>query len=438
MTNESPANQSPETIQKENHQYIKEMEQELKEAFKADKLEKAMTLIKDILKIDPKNRGVKKMEDKVKQRKIHHLASEIKDLMAQKHEILTQEKANEVLKIDPHHAFAIKILKKIAASQKTDWQNLVTVPNVSEKGLFSWLFGKKKRGQTADQQQTAIPSIDLPAPEMPSVAAPAVSPTAETTQTGNTFTRLFGSNDPKPKTASIIDHIMTRAPEKKKEVQEKKTVDKGERFLKYSVAFSRFSFAFILLSAAFFYVVTVDQENRVMALFGKENYAIQLKSAAQELEIKKEEQQEVNSAIERYKKGYDNRFSQKIDEIIASRLDWSELMRKLNEVTESVYEKNQLAQYVQYHHYAYDVDTGQLTVSGTLTDPLGKNLTKLAELEEAFLYYPNDKENKNSDIQPYFYNLQEFQSYSKRFDPETGRYTSDFSLSVSTKQKTQK
>ena len=155
-------------------------------------------------------------------------------------------------------------------------------------------------------------------------------------------------------------------------------------------------------------------------------------------EEEKEEEKKINKAIKLYMDGYKDNYEQTVDKIVKNRMDWTDLNKKLNRVTESVYEKNALAKYVQYNNYSYDVKSGKLTVSGTLSDPLGKNLTKMAELEEAFLYYPKNKKDPTDTTKPYFYNLQEFQSYAKTLDKTTGRYKSNFSITLYTKQTTKK
>jgi hypothetical protein len=253
---------------------------------------------------------------------------------------------------------------------------------------------------------------------------------------GNIFTKLFGktAENEKP-TESIIDTIVAQADHSEKSEKDnwKKEEDSGEPFLKFANLFLKFSVAFIVLSAGFFYSYNMDEGNTILSLVGVNNNAIQLKSAASALSDRQTQKDSLTKEIDKYKKGYQNDYKDTIDKIVANRMNWSDLIAKLNEVTESVYEKNALAQYVQYNNYSYDATTGQLTVSATLSDPLGKNLTKLAELENAFMYYPKDPSNPNDNTKPYFYGFQGFRSYAKTFNKATGRYTSSFSLSLSTR-----
>jgi len=275
-------------------------------------------------------------------------------------------------------------------------------------------------------------------------AAPKPQP-AEGEPKGNIFTKLFGKKTAAPgakkegaekPTKSIIDTIVAKTDEGKKAKMKKKVeAGMGEGFLKFATVFLEFSVAFILVSAGFFYVQNIDQENRILVLAGiEDNYASRLHNAAIELEDKEQESKKLNRDIKKYKEGYKNEHEETIGKIVESRMDWSELLQKLNEVTESVYEKNALSQYVKYNNYSYDVGSGRLNVSATLSDPLGKNLTKLAELEEAFMYYPKDKNDPNDEREPYFYGLQEFKSYSKNLDKGTGRYKSNFTLAIFTKK----
>ena len=287
-----------------------------------------------------------------------------------------------------------------------------------------------------------------PAPAVPlSVAAkPAVQTTPKSDEKaevgkGNIFTKLFGKNETSEgKTAekpskSIIDTIVAKSEEgKKAEKKEKKEDAIGEGVLRFATVFLEFSVAFILISAGFFYVQNIDEENRVLSLLGiEENNAGQLYSAAQELEQRGEEENDLAKEIKKYEEEQEDENKESIQKIIDGRMDWPDLIKKLNEVTESIYEKNPLSQYVQYNNYSYDVEQGQLRVSATLSDPLGKNLTKLAEIEEAFRYYPKDKNDPTDEREPYFYGLQDFRSFSKSFDKSTGRYKSSFSLALFTK-----
>jgi len=161
--------------------------------------------------------------------------------------------------------------------------------------------------------------------------------------------------------------------------------------------------------------------------------ASRLHAAAQTLEGLEKDEGKIEKEIKEYQEGYQDKNKEVVQNIVENRLDWPDLIQKLNEVTESVYEKNPLSQYVQYNNYAYDVERGELRVSATLSDPLGKNLTKLAELEEAFRYYPKDKNNPNDEREPYFYGLKDFTSFSKTYSKTTGRYVSNFSLTLYTK-----
>jgi nitrogen regulatory protein P-II 2 len=120
-----------------------------------------------------------------------------------------------------------------------------------------------------------------------------------------------------------------------------------------------------------------------------------------------------------------------VETIIDERINWPDIFAKINEVTNSVYELNDFFKYVEYNNYSFDAEQGSIRVTGTLSDPLGRNLTKLVELEEAFKFYPKDKNNPEDTTQPYFTEFREFTSFSKSLDPRTGRFTSNFQMSFS-------
>jgi hypothetical protein len=346
-----------------------------------------------------------------------------------------------------------------------------TTPSVStpkkeapHESIFGKWFQKKAEAKPAiavsAPKTPAAPVVPLVAPKVeakPAMASAPIQKMAEpqlkveqkavaksegkAAEKGNIFTSLFGKqeaapSEPQKSTRSVLETIVAKtAPSKPAEKKEKKFEEsKGEMYLKFSNAFLQFSVVFIAVSAVFFYVENMDTDNRVLAMVGRENNAIQLHKAADDVAAKQGDINTLNKEVEKYKGGYSDDRKAVIDQIIQNRMDWPTILDRLNEVTDSVYEQNSLSQYVQYNNYSYNADTGELSVSGTLSDPLGKNLTKLAELEQAFQYFPRDPSNPNDDRKPYFYGLQGFNSYSKSLNTDTGRYVSNFSLKLSTKQ----
>lgn len=280
--------------------------------------------------------------------------------------------------------------------------------------------------------------VDKPA-EQKTIAPVSVQPLKQSDsnhEKGNIFTKLFGKEQESEKpTGSIIETIVAQSVKENRVTREvaKTTGDTGEGFFRFANMFLRFSIVFMITGAAFFYIYNIDKNNTILQLAGIENNALKLKNASAELDTINKKMKDTQKEIDKYIKGYEDQYKATIDKIIEKRMDWPALIKKLNEVTESVYEKNALAQYVQYNNYSFDVEAGTLTVSATLSDPLGKNLTKLAELEEAFTYYPKDKNDSNDKRKPYFQNMQEFRSFDKSLNKATGRYISNFSLSLSTK-----
>ena len=260
---------------------------------------------------------------------------------------------------------------------------------------------------------------------------------------GNIFTKLFGPKAEAPmagakSAGSIIETIVTKTSKEEMRVEKKAEEGTGELFLRFSGVFLNFSLLFILASAGFLYVQNMDTQNRFLSLVGKENQAIMLHNAAQSLDTQKQEENKLTKEIEKYKGGYEDESRKTIENIVQSRMDWPEILKKLNAVTESVYEKNALSQYVQYNNYSYDTETGRFTVSATLSDPLGKNLTKLAELEEAFKNYPHDPANPEDGLTPYFFGVQDFKAFAKNFNAATGRFQSNFTLTLFTKEQPKK
>lgn len=439
-----------------------------------------------------------KLEAKANKEKIKGLTGEIKELLKNQEWDKLIKKANELNHLEKDHKVAIKALKEAAKSRNVEYTTLIGSPAQTEakkeetkpavpvpapaapKVIGTEAIKKTPIVAPAKPAvSTAVPAPAAPkpatpaapAPAKPIVAAPLVAaplgavkkPAAPAPVTpakpdeakpavagaqlaegdkGNIFTSLFGKKEaapaergaPKP-AGSIIDTIVAKTDEKKAAKKEKKKQPStGEGFLKFSSALLQFSVVFILISAAFFYVQNIDQDNRALALVGiEENFASRLRAVGQELEAKQSTEKGLNKEIKDYQEGYEDKNIEVINKIIEGRLNWPRLLSKLDEVTESVYERNALSQYVQYNNYSYNVDTGKLSVSAELSDPLGRNMTKLAELERAYNNYPRDPDDPDDETAPYFYGLSEFQSFSKSFDKATGRYKTTYSLSFSTK-----
>ncbi len=529
-------------LKEANADKIKALEVQIKQEFRAGELPQINKLADEIKELDPNNKTVKKIENRIenakkvlekqeRKEKIKGLTAEIKELLSNEEWDKAKDKANELLKVDENNSFAGKTLKKVDKTKEAEVSAPKEAPKPDKEkkpGFFASLFKKKEESASAKlssakpsppvDKKAEAPAVVMPkaepAPVQPVISAtppaepkkpvsteaepsgeeapkeevkPAVSPKSVVPMPftpkaepalpveeavkpapaapdakqmaamplgavselsskkpierkeakGNIFTKLFGKKEGAPKpTKSIIDTIVEKTGRAKiKKNEKKKAKDTEEGLLKFATAFLEFSIAFILISAGFFYAYNIDEQNRILNIVGiEENYASRLHAASQTLEEKKAEERGLNKEIQKYMEGYEDERRETIEKIVESRMDWPDILRKLNEVTESVYEKNALAQYVQYNNYSYNVETGQFSVSATLSDPLGKNLTKLAELEEAFMYYPKDKDNPDDETQPYFYGLKEFKSFSKTFDKTAGRYRSTFSLTIYTKE----
>lgn len=281
------------------------------------------------------------------------------------------------------------------------------------------------------------PAATAPAPK-PAVPAAFAKPKEKK---GNLFTRMFGGKEEAKDKKSIIDTIVAKTgeakkvekKEAKKEVKKIKGVKKEEdagAFLTFARVFMNFAAVFIVFSAGFLYVDFIDKENTFLSLVGiQENTGSRLHKASEETRELSREEAILNQNIELYKGGYQDNSLDIVANIIDERINWPDIFAKINEVTNSVYELNDFFKYVEYNNYSFDAEKGAIRVSGTLSDPLGRNLTKLVELEEAFKYYPKDKNNPDDPTKSYFHAFREFTSFSKTLDQKTGRYTSNFQLS---------
>lgn len=396
--------------------------------------------------------------------------------------------ANQLFEIDPKNSFANKYLQK-AVKAKEEAEKMKAKETVKESGLkevisakekpvsdknepepekkegiFSKIFKKsEKNKEEAGEDQAvkqdvahkaeitaSIPAVSVPAvktEEAPKLkletsavseveSAKAETPDTAESDSGNVFTRMFGKKeeDEKP-SQSIIDTIVAKTAERKfgeKEKKPKKEKEDGVALAKFSRLLLQFSLAFIVISAGFFYVQNIDINNTVLGFLGVEdNYASSLHKAADTLVEKENEEQALNKEIDKYKAGYDNKHEKVIEGIIEKRLNWPDVLAKINEVANSIYERNEISQYITFNSFSFDASKGQIRVSGSLSDPLGKNLTKLVEIEEAFRNFPKDPNDPEDKTKPYFYDFQEFSSLSKSYDSNTGKYKSSLSLSFS-------
>lgn len=204
---------------------------------------------------------------------------------------------------------------------------------------------------------------------------------------------------------------------------------------KFAKLFMGFTAVFIFVTGTFLYVDFIDKENRFLSLVGvSDNTGSRLHAAAEELEKAKQKVEILKEEADKYQKGYEDPVMARVQEIMDQRIDWTDLFSKIKEITHSVYELNDFFKYVEYDSYAVDAEKKTIQITGRLRDPQGQNLTKLVELEEAFMYYPKDKNNLDDKTKPYFQGFQELTSLSKTLDPETGQYVSTFQLTFSLAQ----
>lgn len=283
---------------------------------------------------------------------------------------------------------------------------------------------------------TPAPQAAAPTAPVATAAAPLKKEVTPKEAKGNIFTKMFGKKEEETQKKSIIDTIVAKTDKKEekeaagKEAKKPTEKKEAEGLLTFSKVFMNFAIIFIVFSAAFLYVEWVDKENTMLSLAGiSENTGGRLHSASEELSSLKGKEATLSKDIELYKGGYDDKALNIVESIIDERINWPDIFAKINEVTNSVYELNDFFKYIEYNNYSFDAENGTIRVTGTLSDPLGRNLTKLVELEEAFMYYPKDKNDPEDTTEPYFTGFKEFTSFSKTLDKATGRYTSSFQLS---------
>ncbi len=451
-------NENQKQAKAANREQLKKMQTDIKIAFKAGNFDDVKMHAEKIKALDPKNHLAdklvqkanvlkKKKEAKEKAVKVKEYLTMLKKLYKEKDSVRLRELVIEMKEFDPENKTVDKWMKiadkldgKSAHSKKSDDKQPVKFKAVTEE--------KKDQSVTTDVPPVLdTPSVDQLPAEKPVPVAPAVIITAPAkpanTVKENTFTKMFGGSDKAGKDKkSIIDNIVAKTDKKeedsKKHAEKKVTAaftkikkeKKPVNLLAFSKTFMNLSAVFIVLSGAFLYMEFLDTENNLLGFVGVEsNTGSRLYNASEEIREKKREEAILNSEIVLYKGGYNDSALSTVATLIEERIDWPDIFAKINEVTNSVYELNDFFKYIEYNNYSFDAENKAIRVTGTLSDPLGRNLTRLVELEEAFKYYPQDKDNPDDPTQPYFTGFREFTSFSKSLDQETGRYNSNFQLS---------
>ncbi len=457
-------------LKAENKAKIKTLKKEIKDALKGKQIELAKAKSDELKKLDAKNSLITKVEKVI---------AKGKDMPKEVKKDQPEMKKPEAKKAEKKPGFFSKLFKKKDAKKAPEAKAEVkpveakkAEPVVPAKPVAAAPAMPKAEAKPVEAPKAEAKPVEAPkaevkpaapvaakpampaAPEKPVAKAPAApaKPVKKeaAAATGNVFTKLFKADEKPAEQAkgkpadSIIDTIVAQSATKEEVNKQKAKVAKqeaakkeaeapktGAALLSFSRGFLNFTIAFIVITAGFFWMENIDVNNTVFSYFERDNYASRLHSAANEVEQKEEDEFEINREIRRYEKGYNNQFQTVIQGILDKRIDWFDVVSKIDEVTENVYSKNALAQYVVYDSFSLNTETGDIRVSGSLSDPLGKNLVKLLELEESFKNYPRDPNNEDDKTAPYFYDVKEFKSVSKNFDKKTGKFTSNFQLSFS-------
>lgn len=416
-----------------NAEQINTLEKSLKEAFQEGRFDEAKKMAGDLKALDAENHVAERILGKLSEGEVSALEEKMNDAFKGGNMAEVEATMGQIRVLDPENKKAKKMEEEMSSAKDAGSKE-----SKEKEGLFSKMF--KKKGEPVGAVPAAAMHGAAPEKEantdlkLEANAAPAKS--SEQAKKGNMFTNLFGKKEDLEKPQdSIIDKIVEEKdkpkakPAAKKE--EKKEQGTGEGFRKFGKAFLQFSVVFIAISALFFYADNIDIENRVFSKVGiQENKASRLHAANLELEEKKAEEEALNQEIEFFQGGYQDANLDIVNNIVDNRLSWQVLIDRINEVTETVYETNELSQYVTYESYSYEVDSGKLSLRGALTDPLDKNLTKLAELEEAFRFYPRDPSDPNDETRAYFFGLKDFNTFAKTLDDDTGRFNSNLALSL--------
>jgi len=448
MSMDTQENKSHELGSKEQ---VKALEGEIKGAFKEGNYERVKALADTISGLNPENRLAAKLmakveEAKMKQEKKHKAekAKEYESMLKRLKKSQEVDKmtalAAEYMTFDPENRSAKKwALKAEKLKEKMNGDKT----EVKKPGFLAGIFKKTPKTDEVESKPegmavTRMTPVPVPAPELKVEARHESKPEKPK---GNLFTKVFEKPSEELSKKSIIDTIVAKSDKKEKKEEgaaaeksseEGKATEKKDsaKLLSFSIIFMNFAIIFMALSAAFLYVEWIDKDNAILGLVGiQQNTGSKLRLAAEEVDSLKKEEAALNKDIDFYKGGYDDQALKAVEKIIDERINWPEIFKKISEVTNSVYELNDFFKYVEYNNYSFDAEGGNIRVTGTLSDPLGRNLTKLVELEEAFKYYPKDKNDPDDTTKPYFTGFREFTSFSKSLDQNTGRYTSTFQLS---------
>ena len=315
-----------------------------------------------------------------------------------------------------------KNIEKTETSPQSAEENQVVEPEAPSMATPSlaqeMVATKEEKPEMNPSASGSAPSISesMPSMEMASVSSMLIPEKQSTPE----------KTPLEPLAAPVNESVEAEKPITKVEPQKPK---KEFNLLGFAKLFANFTVAFVVLTAGFIYVEFMDKNNTVLGLVGVENTGAKLHAAADELSQKEREVKALEKEIEKYKTGYQNPELKTIDAIMQKRINWPDVLFKIDEVTNSVYELNDFFKYIEYTDYAFDADRQTIRISGKLSDPQGNNLTKLVELENAFKFFPKDQNNPDDPTQPFFKGFKELTTLSKTLDQETGRYVSSFQLS---------
>jgi len=294
---------SDQEVQKDQ---IKSLEGDLRTAFSQKRYADVKLLADRMRSLDAENRIAVKLLEKIKKLE----AKELKKLNAEK-----------ISKLEKDIKTA---LKNTQLDQIRSIANEITILD-KENGLVKKILSKLAKIELKKHNEQQEKSVK-----------------------GNVFTNLFVGKqevkEPKKFEGNIVETIVAKKEESKTEEVKKNKIKKAEKnqedrekertgltFLHLSRAAFHFTFLLLVVSAGFFYIQNVDINNRVLSLIGeKQNVASQLYSSAGELESRKTQERKLNKEIREYRIGYNNQFEETIKKVVKNRIDWNDIIQKIN------------------------------------------------------------------------------------------------------------
>lgn len=295
--------------------------------------------------------------------------------------------------------------KKVQFKQKINWLKGVFAKTKQDKATAKETFKteaqpvetKKKTAPQTSNSSVSVKNIlndlfnKLPKKEEKTQTEEAQSQTTtekpEAEKTGNLFVNLFPKEDSAQakKEDSLIETIVEQSTENKSilgqklnyklqdkvsEEQSSKTIQDDEKELLFWSQITLLLSFLLPLLVFLFLRFQVNPESKMITYLGKENYGMLQLEKQTELENLKSSISSKKTAIAKLKEDLkENAIEKVINTIKAEEVDWLEVLKNIDEVTNKGIAYNEHLKRLVYKSYSFQKQDYRISLSGSLFDP---------------------------------------------------------------------